>query len=127
MYLHNPFAKESKDVQGGTYEAMLDSFDQLVVRELGAREHFLDSTFKQKYMRHPSSHRNRAFETLSGFLQIAYSQSVIVLIDEYDAPMRVAIENGYANSVWSFIPSLFEMDSHHARPAGSSKRSLALF
>jgi Fe-S cluster biosynthesis and repair protein YggX len=88
---------------------MLNSFDGLVVYELGKRRRLLDGTFEQEYIQYPELYRNRAFQTLSEKLWTAYGQRVIVLIDEYNSPMHVAIENGYANSVWSyFIPSPFE-------------------
>ena len=76
---------------------MLDSFDGLVFKELDARGCYSD--FKQKYRQHRGDYRNRVWEKLSNALKTAYSEDVIVLIDEYDAPMHVAIENGYADSV----------------------------
>jgi hypothetical protein len=85
---------------------MLDSFDGLVVYELGKRRGLLDGTFEHDYIQHPEIHRSKAFQTLSEKLRTAYGQRVIVLIDEYDSPMHVAIENDYANSVRSFIPHL---------------------
>jgi hypothetical protein len=103
---------------------MLNSFDHLAVKEIRARSCFLGNNLEQDYLLYPGFHRNRIFQTLSELLRIAYNQRVIVLIDEYDSPMHVAIENGYGNSVWSFIPSPFERDSSHYRPAGSLRRSL---
>ena len=106
---------------------MLKSFDKLVVEKLRARRGELDGTLEQDFLKHPELYRKRIFKRLSEELQIAYNEDVIVLIDEYDSPMHVAIENNYANSVWHFILSPVEWDSPDSRPAGSLRRSLAHF
>ena len=43
---------------------------------------------------------------LTGFLARKFGRKVIVLIDEYDAPVIYAYERGYSDEVLSLYPSL---------------------
>lgn len=48
-----------------------------------------------------------AVNQLAGFLQRYYNQNVIIILDEYDAPMQVAWLSGYWDEAVSFFCSLF--------------------
>ena len=54
--------------------------------------------------------RGVVLEILSTALWKLYEQRVVILIDEYDSPMRCGIEHGYATDVPPFVTiSLFEL------------------
>jgi len=115
VYMPELRAEQSKNVQGFTFEGMLKSFDRVLYKELRKRAGlFRDSTLDPLYTRwyelvskDPKPQRETAFKTLSEALRVAYNRRVVVLIDEYDSPMHCAIENGYADLVWSFVFSPF--------------------
>lgn len=48
-----------------------------------------------------------ALANLTRFLHLHFDKQVIVLIDEYDTPIRYAYENGFYNEVINFYKSLF--------------------
>jgi hypothetical protein len=132
---HEECADRSKLVQGATYEEMLISFDEMIREEFFKRtalfrDGIVDEAYIEMY-RHithePHNWRRIALRILSEALQIAYKQSVVVLIDEYDAPMHSAMENGYADLVRVFVPSSSWRNSQSFlfRPARSLEQSSA--
>jgi hypothetical protein len=77
--------------------------------------------------RDPQKRRNTALTRLSEALKIAYDRDVIVLIDEYDAPIHSAIENGYADLVCFSVLSSSRYNSQPSlfRPVRSLQQSSA--
>ena len=109
-------ADQYQDVRGSTFEGLLASFDSMIastVVELSNPFHgIVDSTFVDWCRRISTSqnlqvHRDRVLRMISVALQGLYNQAVVVLIDEYDAPMHSAIEHGYAHMVPPFFILLF--------------------
>jgi predicted AAA-ATPase/PD-(D/E)XK nuclease superfamily protein len=49
---------------------------------------------------------SESLKRLSLFLSVHYQQRVIILLDEYDAPIQAAFNNGYYKEVVSFIRNL---------------------
>src|SRR5277367_908410 len=99
--------KQSKDIKGLTYEEMLDDFDISIRALLLERKYlFREGVIGQDHiywyedvLQHPRRWRTKALQYLLKALKSAYKQDVVVLIDEYDAPMHSAIENGYVKEV----------------------------
>lgn len=98
-----------KEVKGPTFEVMLSSFDMMVREIIGSlcsqNSDLLDQNFCDD-LRGPRAleeTRSVALTVISWELLRVYQQDVVVLIDEYDAPMHSAIEHGYATLVCSVI------------------------
>ena len=101
-----------QDVQGETFDALLASFDKMIVKMVGkllnpyngiSDRIFVDwcrSSFDPQNL---PNNRDAALEILSTALWTIYDQHVIVLIDEYDSPMHCAINYGYATKVPAFV------------------------
>jgi hypothetical protein len=111
---------------------MLTSFDELIREQFLklVRDGIIDEGHIKLYQpitQEPLNWRRIALKILSEALQIAYKQSVVVLIDEYDTPMHSAIENGYADLVRVFVPSSSWRNSQSFlfRPAHSLEQSSA--
>jgi hypothetical protein len=62
--------------------------------------------------------RTHALTTISKELRRIHGKPVVVLIDEYDAPMHSALEHNYSSVVRSFILLYFSYPSY-SRPASS--------
>jgi len=96
-----------QSVKGATYEEMLNSFDTMIRQEVFEyaqifQDGIVDEVhikWYQDVLQHPRLWSRFALKRISQALKSAYKQSVVVLLDEYDAPMHDAIENGYADLV----------------------------
>jgi Predicted AAA-ATPase len=83
----------------------LDEFDLMVSRLLDdISDDLMNDQFCAR-LRGPeaSKKRSQALAIITEQLAIAYEQRVVVLIDEYDAPMHSALEHDYTTAVRSFI------------------------
>jgi hypothetical protein len=102
-----------KEVTATDYQDMTAAFDQKVLQILGDLSHPYSDLMQDTFctnLRGPGAlqARNRhALTTISRELKRVYEKSVVVLIDEYDAPMHSALEHDCAAHVCSFYsPSL---------------------
>jgi hypothetical protein len=111
---HREHTKRLKDVYGGTFEEMLASFKTMVLDLLRDKAHLfveevVSSKYSQWYREMKDSGSQAQLTTalwwLSTAMYRACNHKIIVLIDEYDAPMRRAIEARFAMEV-KFFASL---------------------
>jgi len=111
-----------KDVRGVTYEDLLSRFDQ-EVREILAVLCYPNSDIKREEfcvdLRAPGAEnqwRDRALKVISHELQRVYRRPVVVLVDEYDAPMHSALEHNYCTAASEFFSAVFNslLKDNHA-------------
>jgi Predicted AAA-ATPase len=98
-------ANQRQDVHGVTFEALLTSFDSMIAQTIQILTNPFDGIVDPAFidwcrqLSDPQTlhiTRSRALLLISVALQKLYNQAVVILIDEYDSPMHIAIENGYA-------------------------------
>ena len=102
-----------KDIQGRTWDAMLENMSIIfsdIYRKFGylMQSEAVDEALKvyfQKILYEKATPNERVFtlSRLTDMLKLHYSKSVIVLIDEYDAPVQQAWEHGFYNECIDFM------------------------
>ncbi|TDL17625.1 DUF1703-domain-containing protein [Rickenella mellea] len=109
-----------KNIRGTTFEEMLGTFQTLIERQFTChldlmRGHGKELPHKHaaKFMRYLNGEFSQprqlgvALVFLSEVLRDAYDHSVLVLIDEYDAPTSASIEHKYTTQVNVFFGIVF--------------------
>ncbi|EPZ31483.1 AAA-ATPase-like domain-containing protein [Rozella allomycis CSF55] len=100
-----------KDVVGSTWESTLTKLWQAVQRMAEEHRDVIDQTYhgKDMYLRDDlkSDPPRRCLSNLINILRKYYKQRVIVLIDEYDAPLENAHREGFFEQAIDFFWSFF--------------------
>mgnify|MGYP004596353357 FL=1 len=111
-----------KDVEGLNFDEALKRFSELIGHEANRFDFLLDSDRlssidKERYCslialnngKYSMNKRTlvNSLELLSSLLYKHYNQRVIILIDEYEAPLYKAFNNGYYDEMVSLIMSMY--------------------
>ena len=111
-----------KDIEGLNFNEALSNFVELIGHEANRFEFLLDSdrlssTDKERYGslivlnngKYSMDKRTlvNSLELLSSLLYKHYNQRVIILIDEYEAPLYKALNNGYYDEMVSLIMGMY--------------------
>lgn len=111
-----------KDVEGLNFDEALKRFGELIGHEANRFDFLLDSdrlssTDKERYgslivLNNGKYSMDKttlvnSLELLSSLLYKHYNQRVIILIDEYEAPLYKAFNNGYYDEMVSLIMSMY--------------------
>ncbi|MBF0226772.1 MAG: AAA family ATPase [Desulfobacterales bacterium] len=100
-----------KDVKEKTWESTLNKLKNIIIEEIKRHEyvysnlHLTDQNYFQKLLNlegHISDY-SIALSKLSFYLHEFYKQRVILLIDEYDAPIHASYKFGYYDDAINFI------------------------
>lgn len=103
-------------VKGRTHEKVINQISQIISDSYIHNTFLRDSGFltepEIKYFDNianmmPGTDMEISLYKLSDFMQRYYGKKVIILLDEYDAPLQEAFLNGYWEELISFIRSLF--------------------
>ncbi len=102
-----------KDIKDDTWESCFESLKMLVQEEYSRHYYLLQS---QKLMPHEKEYYQKildltgtlsdythSLEKLLIFLSRYYDERVVILIDEYDAPVHTGFANGYYKEIINFI------------------------
>ena len=102
-----------KDTKCASYEDTITEIKKKIANEFGrhselAKSEKLDDSEKRlfsaiKERTAPDSEYSNAFETLSRMLFRHYGEQVLVLIDEYDAPIQAAYDYGFYDKMVIFM------------------------
>lgn len=106
-----------KNVRGDDKESLLAKARTFIAEEYQRHQYLLKSDSinqtDKRYIKRiidsssSESDLSSSLYKLTRFLYSHYGRRVIVLIDEYDTPLRVAYENGYYDSVIGFFRDFF--------------------
>lgn len=104
------------NAKGKDYRSVRQKIYELIVK-LYAKHSFLKDSdrltdldrqlFRKVSMDMDESAATSAINNMAGFLGSYYNKKVIILLDEYDAPMQEAYVNGYWDEMAGFMRSLF--------------------
>ena len=115
-----------KDTKCAAYKDTITEIKKKIANEFGrhrelAKSKKLDDSEKKlfsaiKERTAPDSEYSNAFETLSRMLCRHYGEQVLVLIDEYDAPIQAAYDYGFYDKMVifmrNFLSSVFKTNSN---------------
>ncbi|MBO4556950.1 MAG: AAA family ATPase [Elusimicrobiales bacterium] len=115
-----------KDTKCAAYQDTITEIKKKIANEFGrhrelAKSKKLDDSEKKlfsaiKERTAPDSEYSNAFETLSRMLCRHYGEQVLVLIDEYDAPIQAAYDYGFYDKMVifmrNFLSSVFKTNSN---------------
>ncbi len=103
-----------KQVTGATFDDAKNNVWDIISEEAGRFAYLLQSDKLAEWDKNKLldiiNHKNgldSSLRTLSRFLYKHYGKEVIILIDEYDAPLQKAYENGYYDDMVKLIRQLF--------------------
>jgi len=105
-----------KDVKMGTWEPCYEKICKVIGAEFKRHFNAINGSLSDLEIRQvqdiiagtasQASYENSLMD-LSRYLEQAYKEKVVILIDEYDAPIHAAFLNGYYNEVVSFMRGFF--------------------
>lgn len=104
------------DIKDVAYEDAYTGICQIIADAYLANKHLLDgntlNTEEKRYFLSVNDQMKKrtavvAIRRLSGYLHQYYGKKVIILLDEYDAPMQEAYTNGYWEELSEFMRGFF--------------------
>ena len=104
------------NVKAASYEEMIFKISQVITDLYNENDYLLEENLlnekEQEYYHNiklgmDAKLATDAVRSMAGFMQRQYGQKVIILLDEYDAPMQDAWISGYWEETASFFSGLF--------------------
>ena len=106
-----------KEMKNPTFEEQIATFKDIIKNVVLQNKEVLESSYVDesdqiilqdfRFLRSSLTQLKYSLKTISRCLHHHYHQKVIILIDEYDAPLQSAYQNNYYDEMVDFLRSIF--------------------